>query len=173
MIVAKEFQFAALTIASGVAGWAAYLVPNWKSGNDPCPWAVVATLIMVAILWRLFWLPVLPCRSEPRVLAGFLVGMPIIYVMRCILFADHALTASWLSIELLGLLVFTGIAILGLSGSRWFLALGIAGHGIAWDLWHYRHSSYIPDWYSIACMSVDFALGAYVATRIPSYSGSV
>jgi hypothetical protein len=169
MSVAKLFQFAALTIASGAAGWAAYLVPSWNSGNDPCLWAAVATVIMVVILWRLFLLPVFAPRLERRVLAGFLVGMPIVYLVRCLSFADHALTASWLWIELLGLIAFTLIAILGLRGDGWFLAFGIIGHGIAWDLWHYRHSSYIPDWYSIACMCVDFALGAYVATRISSY----
>jgi hypothetical protein len=108
MSVAKRFQFSALTIASGAAGWTAYLVPNWKFGNDPCLWAAVATVIIVAILWKLFWLPVLAPRSERRVLAGFLVGMPIIYLMRCLFFADHALTASWLWIELLGLIVFCG-----------------------------------------------------------------
>ena len=168
MTLAKSCQFAALTVASGAAGLAAYLVPNWKSGDDPCLWATVATLIVVALLWRLFWQPVFHSRSEQRVLAGFLIGMPVIYVMRCVLFADHALSASWLWTELLGLIVFAAIATLGLRGSGWFLAVGIAGHGSAWDLWHFRHSSYIPDWYSIACMSGDFALGAYVVTRIPS-----
>ncbi len=172
MIETKAVQFAALTIASGAACWTVTLVPNWKSGNDPCLWAAVATLIVVAILWKLFWLPVLATRLEQRVLAGFLVGMPIVYVLRCLLFADRALAASWVWIELLGLIVFASVAILGLRWSVWFLALGIAGHGIAWDVWHYRNSSYIPNWYSIACMSVDFALGAYVGLRIPSYSKS-
>ena len=41
-------------------------------------WAAVAMLIVVAILWRLFWLPVFRSCSEQRVLAGFLIGMPVI-----------------------------------------------------------------------------------------------
>jgi hypothetical protein len=57
MTLTKSCQFAALTVTSGAAGFAAYLVPNWKSGYDPCLWAAVATLIVVAILWRLFRLP--------------------------------------------------------------------------------------------------------------------
>ena len=80
----KSCQFAVLTVASGAAGLA-YLVPSWKSGHDPCLWAAVATLIVVAILWRLFWQPVFHSRSEQRVLAGFLIGMQVIYVMRCAL----------------------------------------------------------------------------------------
>jgi len=42
-------------------------------------------------------------------------------------------------------------------------------HGLAWDSWHYRNSTYIPDWYAIACMAVDLAFGAYVVVRVPAY----
>src|SRR5690242_14763919 len=31
------------------------------------------------------------------------------------------------------------------------------------------HSTYIPDWYAIACLAVDLAFGAYVAARVPAY----
>ena len=144
MTITKSCQFAALTVASGAAGLAAYLVPNWKSGYDPCLWTAVATLIVVAILWRLFWLPEFHSRSEQRVLPGCLIGMPVIYVMRCVLFADQALSASWLCDRATGAYRVSAIATLGLRGSGWFLAVGIAGHGFARDLWHFRHSSYNP-----------------------------
>jgi hypothetical protein len=42
-------------------------------------------------------------------------------------------------------------------------------HGLAWDAWHYRTSTYIPDWYVIASLAVDLSVGAYVAARIPAF----
>jgi hypothetical protein len=57
----------------------------------------------------------------------------------------------------------------GAKRSPWFLAIGVVLHGLAWDSWHYGNSTYIPDWYAIACFAVDLALGTYVAARVPAY----
>jgi hypothetical protein len=107
-------------------------------------------------------------KFERTMLAGFLVAMPLVYVMSWFAARDHA-ASSWIWVEHLGLALFAAIAALGLKNSPWFLAIGIAGHGFAWDLWHYKNSAYIPDWYAVACMLVDLALGANVAARIPAY----
>jgi len=66
-------------------------------------------------------------------------------------------------------LPFAALALLGVKLSPWFLAIGIVVHGLAWDAWHYRNSTYIPDWYVIACLAVDLSFGAYVAARIRTY----
>jgi hypothetical protein len=85
------------------------------------------------------------------------------YVMRY-LFASRGRAAdSWLWVEVLGLLIFAALAILGVQRSPWFLAIGIVLHGITWDSWHYGRSAYMPDWYAFACFAVDLVLGAYVA----------
>ena len=61
---------------------------------------------------------------------------------------------------------------LGVKRSPWFLAIGMALHGLAWDAWHYRKSNYIPDWYVIACLAVDLAFGAYIASRVLTYQSA-
>jgi hypothetical protein len=71
-------------------------------------------------------------------------------------------------IELLGLVVYVALAVLGLKVSPWFLVVGIAAHGLAWDSWHY-HSAYIPNWYAIACLLADIGLSVYIAARIPAW----
>ena len=108
-------------------------------------------------------------QFERAWLAAFLVGMPVVYLLGW-LGARSRTAASWSWVELLGLALFAALAVLGFKNSPWFLVIGIAGHGIAWDSWHYRNSTYVPDWYSVACMLVDLALGAYVAARIPAYA---
>src|SRR6267378_7774566 len=79
------------------------------------------------------------------------------------------LRSSWIWVELLGLALFAAFAALGLKNSTWFLAIGIASHGVAWDSWHYKNSAYVPNWYAVACLLVDLTLGAYVAARVPVY----
>jgi hypothetical protein len=102
-------------------------------------------------------------------LAGFLAGMPLVYVSRYLFDSTGRMANYWFWVEVLGTIIFVALAVLGLKGSPWFLAVGIVAHGLAWDTWHYRNSTYIPDWYAIACLAVDLAFGAYVATRVPAY----
>jgi len=93
--------------------------------------------------------------------------------------AAHGLAArnhtasSWIWVEFLGLVLFAAFAVLSLKNSPWLLARGITGHGVAWDSWHYKNSAYVPDWYAVACLLVDFALGAYVAVRIAAYKQGI
>jgi hypothetical protein len=70
-------------------------------------------------------------------LAGFLVAMPLVYVMGWFAARDHA-ASSWIWVELLGLALFAAFAALGLKNWPWFLAIGIAGHRFAWDHWWWR-----------------------------------
>ena len=48
--------------------------------------------------------------------------------------------------------------------------VGIVGHGLAWDSWHYyTDTAYMPRWYAIACLLADIGLGLYIAARIPAW----
>lgn len=105
---------------------------------------------------------------ERAMLATFLVGMPLVYVMGWFAARDRA-ASSGIWVELLGFALFAAFAVLGLKSSSWFLVIGIIGHGFAWDSWHYKNSAYIPDWYTVACLLVDLTFGAYVAARVPVY----
>ncbi len=105
---------------------------------------------------------------ERGVLALFLAGMPVIYLARWLMFRPADTQPAWLTVELVGLGIFGLLAVIGLKRSPWFLVVGIAGHGIAWDIPHLT-SAYIPSWYAIMCMLVDVGLGLYTAARIPAW----
>lgn len=158
----------ALGIATVLTGAALYLVPHWSELSDPCTLASIAggvTLILMYVTrWRGdAWIPL-----ERGVLAVFLAGMPVIYVARWLFFKPADSEPVWFAVELAGLGIFGLLTVLGLKRSPWFLVVGIAGHGIVWDLSHLT-SAYIPTWYTIMCMLVDIGLGLYTASRIPAW----
>ena len=166
--VQNPIQIVVLIAVSIITVWTLYMVPSWQAPINPFLLATVVGAVTVACLWLTRWLGSRAMKFERTMLAGFLVGMPLVYVMGWFGARDHV-ASSWIWLELLGLALFAAFAALSLKNSPWFLAIGIAGHGFAWDLWHYKNSAYIPDWYAVACMLVDLALGAYVAARIPAY----
>jgi hypothetical protein len=55
--------------------------------------------------------------------------------------------------------------VLGYYKSFLILGLGLAAHGLGWDLWHHGSSSYIASWYPSACLLVDLALGFLLVTQ--------
>lgn len=160
----------ALLIVFSIAGtWIALFRVPWHVSADPCLVAAAVTGGIAICLWLTRWQGPRGVAFERYVLAGFLVYMALVYVMRFLYASTGGAADFWLWVEILSVLIFAVLALLGLKRSPWFLALGIAFHGIAWDAWHYRNSTYIPDWYVVACLAVDVTLGAYVATRIPVY----
>lgn len=144
------------------------MVPGWSELSDPCTRASIAggvsLILMYVTRWRGdAWIPFERC-----VLAVFLAGMPVIYLERWLMFRPEDSQPGWLAVELAGLGIFGRHAVLGLKRSPWFLVVGIAGHGIVWDLSHLT-SAYVPSWYAIMCMLVDVGLGLYTASRIPAW----
>lgn len=161
-------QMFLLIIVSLITAWlSVYRIP-WQVSGDPCLLAAAAPVVIVTCLWITRWRGLSGLNSERHLLVGFLLGMPLVYVSRY-LFASTGRMANWFWVEVLGTSVFVALAVLGLKRSPWFLAIGIVTHGLAWDTWHYRNSTYIPDWYAIACLAVDLVFGAYVAARVPAY----
>lgn len=165
----QTVQTVLLIIVTFVGTWLGlYRIP-WQVSGDPCLIAAAATAVLVTCLWLTRWRGLRAVNFERNLLAGFLVGMPLVYVARY-LFASTGRAANyWLWVEVLGTTIFVALAVLGVTRSPWFLAIGMVLHGLAWDTWHYRNSTYIPDWYVIACLAVDLAFGAYVAARVPAY----
>jgi len=162
-------QTVLLIIVSLVGTWLGlYRVP-WQVSGDPCLLAAAASVLLFILLWLTRWRGLRGVNFERNLLAAFLAGMPLVYVVRY-LFASRGRVADfWFSVEVLGLCIFAALAVLGVKRSPWFLAIGIVFHGLTWDSWHYRNSTYMPDWYAFACFAVDLALGAYVAARVPAY----
>lgn len=137
--------------------------------GDPCLLAAAATVPLIIILWLTRWRGLRAVNVERRVLAAFLVGMPLVYVARY-LFASQGHGADFgLWVEVLGVFIFAVLAVLCVKHSPWFLAIGIGLHGLAWDSWHLRNSTFMPGCYAIACFEMDLVLGAYVAARVPAY----
>ena len=168
-IAQKRVQTVLLIIVSLVIAWIGLYKVPWQVSRDPCLLAAAATVVVVAFLWLTRWRGLRGVSFERNLLAGFLVGMPLVYVMRYRFVSTGGAANFWLWIEVLGIPIFAALAVLGVKLSPWFLAIGIVVHGLAWDFWHYRNSSYIPDWYASFCMAVDLAFGAYVAARVPAY----
>ena len=164
----NPIQLVVLIAVSIITVWTLYTVPSWQAPGDPFLLAAVVGAVTVACLWLTRSLGSWAIKFERTMLAAFLAAMPLVYVTGLFAARDHAAN-SWIGVELLGLALFAAFAALGLKNSPWFLAIGIAGHGFAWDSWHYKNSAYIPHWYAVACMLVDLALGAYVAARVPAY----
>jgi hypothetical protein len=145
-----------------------YMVPSWQTLGDPFPFGAVGSAFTVVCDWMTRWLGSRAMKFEQAWLAAFLVGMPLVYVMGWFVARGRG-ASSWIWVELLGLAIYAAFAALGLKNSPWFLAIGIAAHGLAWDSWHYKNSAYVPDWYAVACLLVDLVLGAYLIARVPAY----
>jgi hypothetical protein len=159
-----------------ILGWVLLLVliphalltaPKWSlsSLEQPVYLAAAATVPTVLTLLALRLRKIRGSGLERAVLALFLAGMPPIYVSSWLI----APQAGWLPIEIVGVVVFGALAVLGYLRSPWFLAAGIAGHGVFWDLWHAHRQTFVADWYTFGCLEVDLMLGLYVALEIPHF----
>jgi len=158
----------ALAVATVLTAVGIYMVPSWQGFlTDVCLQAAVFAAATIVLMHVTRFLGRRGIAIERIALALFLAGMPLVYIVRWLVFRSGAGT-GWLWIELFGLIVYVALAVLGLKMSPWFLAAGIAGHGFGWDLWHYYvTATYIPHWYSIACLLADIGLGIYITARIP------
>ena len=159
---------AALGLATVLTVAALYVVPAWTHLLDPCILAALASAITLVLIYVARWHGDAGVAFERGLLALFLAGMPVIYLARWLAFRLENSSPAWLAIELVGLAIFGLLAVLGLKRSPWFLAVGIAGHGIVWDVPHLT-SAYMPSWYGIMCLIVDVGLGLYTAARIPGW----
>lgn len=162
-------QTALLVVLTLAGTWIGlYRVP-WQVSGDPCLVAAAATVVITILLWVTRWQGLRGANFERYLLAEFLVYMALVYVMRYEFAHPGTGASQWVWIEILSVPLFATLAVLGVKCSPWYLAVGIALHGVAWDSWHYRNSTYMPDWYTFACLAVDVTLAAYVASRVPAY----
>ena len=151
-----------LTIATLGALW---LAPSWQDPfEDICHIASLLALLTVVILWITKAYGAV--RVEVATAALFLFGMPGVYLIAWA--RQPASSSGWLWVELGGFALFGGFTAVGYFRNPWFLIIGIAAHGFAWDSWHYFTATpYIPRWYTIGCLILDVALSGYLAIRVP------
>src|SRR5215831_16810252 len=120
--------------------------------------AAVAVAVALLALRRL---PKRRWSLERSIYAVFLAAMPCIYLAAAL----QRGSSSDVAIEVVGVVVFVGLALFGYYKSFLVLGLGIAAHGLGWDVWHHGSGSYIASWYPLACLLVDLALGLLVLTQ--------
>lgn len=101
-------------------------------------------------------------RFTRKILAAVLIIAAAFYILFA---AINGAGAGWITTEVIGLILFGGMALKGVRGSRWWLAAGWALHPV-WDLGlHYFAAgrAFAPEAYVIACVSWDWITAAYVA----------
>jgi hypothetical protein len=120
--------------------------------------AYAAIFIVVALLISRF--------AGEFVWRAFLVLFMFIAAGLYIVFAVRAGEGTlWLVGELGGVAIFGGVALLGLRGSLWWIVAAWALHPL-WDVGlHYLGPgrSFAPETYTIACLSFDLLVAAYIA----------
>jgi hypothetical protein len=120
--------------------------------------AYAAIFIVVAILISRFTSEII-WRSFLVLFLFIAAGIYIVFAVRA---GDSAL---WVVGELVGVAIFGAVALLGLRGSIWWIVAAWALHPL-WDVGlHYLGPgrSFAPETYTIACLSFDLLVAAYIA----------
>lgn len=158
-------RFDPFLLPVAAATWTLFwLVPGFPLAHldDPGHWGVLGYLLVLALVLRLRLKGARGTRSERRLLALFLAGMPVVYVADWLRFGGPP---AWLWIELLGVVCFWALALLGWRRSPWFLVAGLFAHGL-WDAAHTGRTGFVADWYTVGCFLVDLAFAVYAAGQV-------
>ncbi|MBI3270835.1 MAG: hypothetical protein HYZ53_17665 [Planctomycetes bacterium] len=148
-------------------GAAVLLLPDlpFRHMDDLCYLAVVLSVPFLVALPALRHAGAAGLRAERALLAVFLTLMPLVYLGRC----RQVGGGGWIWPEVLGLVGYGSLAVLGFFRYAVLLPAGIAAHGVLWDSWHYGNTGLVPDWYAVVCALVDLGVAAYAATRLAAW----
>jgi hypothetical protein len=165
----KEVLALAFLVVMAVAAVLGVPAASWREAPfDPCHVATIAGVISVVGFVVTRRLGDRALGLERLLAALFLGAMPFVYV-GSYLTSRAPSGPEWQWIELAAVPLYVVPAIVGFRKHPELLALGIALHGMGWDLWHYGTSTYVPSWYAAGCLELDVALAAYVFTRLPRW----
>jgi hypothetical protein len=101
-------------------------------------------------------------NQELRILAVGLVVAALIYIYFAI---GSSASKLWIEIEIVGVVFYGLLAVLGLRYSSWWLMLGWITHPF-WDIELHlvsQGSAFTPAGYAIACASFDLLIAMYIA----------
>ncbi|HEX6434045.1 MAG TPA: DUF6010 family protein [Gemmatimonadales bacterium] len=102
--------------------------------------------------------------AELRLLAIGLVVAALIYVGLALAGRGR----DWLAIEMVGLVLFSCLAWLGLRSSRWWLAVGWLAH-VGWDVGLHldRAQAVVAAWYPLLCVGFDLVVAGFLLSAAP------
>ena len=97
--------------------------------------------------------------GNPRLFGLGLIVAAVVYVV----FALTRAEGRWIAVETIGLILFTGLAWLGMKVSVWWLALGWAAHA-GWDVGLHLDQTQpvIGPWYPLACVGFDLVVAGFL-----------
>jgi len=163
----EKLELPALAAAVLVTLGTMFAVPSWVgSMTEICRVAAMTAIVVMAIMVACRFLGERGVLIERITAALFLAGMPLVYVIRWLEVSRADAGTLALVGELVGVVIFGGLAFVGFRRAPWALVSGIAAHGIAWDAWH-TGSRFMFDWYAIGCLACDVGLASYLALRVP------
>src|SRR3954468_183004 len=99
-------------------------------------------------------------KAEGRILAFSLIAAALIYAI----FAAASEASGWIAVELIGVLIFSAFAELGLKRSILWLAAGWAAHPL-WDAGLHLSgigANVAPTLYVFICIGFDVTVAAYI-----------
>jgi hypothetical protein len=99
-------------------------------------------------------------KAERRILAFSLIAAALIYAI----FAAASEASGWIAVELIGILIFSVFAELGLKRSILWLAVGWAAHPL-WDAGLHltgMGANVAPTLYVLICIGFDVTVAAYI-----------
>lgn len=134
-----------------------------NSGMSNYQITVYILLGIIAAIVLLFYLRNYKVQQKYKILAAGLFIASAIYV----LFAITTLNEIWITVEIVGLLLFLLFIWMGFHYSMWFVVLGWALH-IVWDVGVHPQETapYVPWWYAWLCVGFDAVVAFYLAVMI-------
>ena len=105
-------------------------------------------------------------RSTRTIIKAWARGL-IIAAIIYVVYILFDFSWDWFLVELVGLLIYGGLAWLSQRKWAWFLVIGWTLH-VFWDFLLHPggHPGYVPSWYPPLCLGFDLAIAALIALHI-------
>lgn len=134
--------------------------------NDALPGYEVTVYIVLGVAAAcvlLYYLRAQKSEKKHKLLALGLFIASAIYVV----FAIITFNEIWITVEIVGLLLFVLFVWMAFHYSMWFVVLGWALH-IVWDVGVHPQETapYVPFWYAWLCVGFDAVIALYLAVSL-------
>lgn len=128
--------------------------------NEIAFYVVTGILAAIALL---IYIRKYPVRKKYNVMAVGLVAVATIYVA----FSVTTVNWIWITVEVVGLLLFLLFVWMAFHYSMWFVVFGWMAH-IIWDMGVHPQETapYVPYWYAWICVGFDAVIAAYLALSL-------